>query len=288
MVSESLSGTSRRGNGPRGKWVLRTGAWIDRALTWGLDPEERSALLHERGADRFDHLADPDASVMSVTGRTGRSAVADVGYLILGGEATAVPVAFMFAVIGLGAFWQAATADFEPIVRMFNAILAVGLVAVAAAGLRRPRAIYRPWLLPALLIASIGTLGGAITIPIVAGTEVYDLANKGALVVVTIGFLVVAAAVTPSTVNRIWLIRGGAVLWAAALGNAIAQLGWGVVDAGTGTSRGAAVMVAVGCVAGAVLLRRLRHVPVTNEGKSRCDRQTGKLGDRDHEEKRGH
>jgi hypothetical protein len=264
MVSESLHGTTGGVSDRRGAWVLRTGTRIDRALTWGLDPEERSALLQEREADRFDHMADPDTSIMAVVGRTGRSALADAGYLVLGGEVTAVPVAVMFAVIGLGAFWQAATADFEPILRMFNAILAVGLVAVAAAGLRRPRAIYRPWLLPALLIASIGTLGGAITIPIIAGTEVYDLANKGALVVVTIGFLVVAAAVVPSTVNRIWLIRGGVVLWAAALGNAIAQLGWGVVDAGTGTSRGASFMVAVGCVAGAVLLRRLRHVPVTN------------------------
>jgi hypothetical protein len=264
MVSESLSGASRRGNGPRGKWVLRAGTWIDRALTWGLDPDERSALLRERGADRFDHLADPDASVMSIAGRTARSAVADVGYLILGGEATAVPVAFMFAVIGLGAFWQTLTADFVPIVRMFDGILGVGLVAIAAAGVRRPRAIYKPWLLPAMIIASIGTLGGAITIPIVSGTEVYDLANKGALLVVTFGFLVVALALAPSTVNRTWLIRGGVVLWAAALGNAIARVGWGVVDAGTGTSRGAAFMVAIGCVAGAVLLRRLRDVPITN------------------------
>jgi hypothetical protein len=127
MVSESLRGTSRMGNGPRGEWVLHAGAWIDRVLTWGLDPDEQSALLQERGADRFDHLADPDASV-----------------------------------------------------------------------------------------------------------------------------------------NRTWLIRGGVVLWAAALGNAIAQVGWGVVDAGTGTSRGAAFMVAIGCVAGAVLLRRLRDVPITN------------------------
>lgn len=264
MVSESQQGTTGRGNRRPGAWVLLIGVWIDRALTWGLDPEERSSLLQEREADRFDHLADPDASIMAVAGRTARSAVADGRHLILGGEATAVPLAAMFAVIGLGAFWQTTTADFEPIVRTFDGILGVGLVAAAAAGLRRPRAMYRPWLLPAVIIASIGTLGGAVTIPIVAGTEVYDLANKGALLLVTIGFAIVALALVPSNVSRKWLVRGGAVVWIAALGNAIAQLGWGVVDAGTGTSRGATFMVAVGCVVGAALLARLRGIPVTD------------------------
>ena len=264
MVSDTLGSAHGGDHRHRGSWVLRAGAWIDRALTLGLEPEERAGLIQERGADRADHFADLDASVWAVAARTARSAVADIGYLILGGEATAIPVAVMFAIIGFGAFWQASTSEFSLFNRVFDGTLGVGLIAIAAAGLRCPRAIYRPWLLPAAVIAAIGTLGGTITIPIVAGTEIYDLANKGALAIVTVGFVLVALAVVPSTVNRTWLIRGGAVLWIAALGNAVAQVGWAVVDAGMQTSRGASVMVAVGCVVGAALLGRLRNVPVTN------------------------
>lgn len=266
MVSQRLHSVYRGGSRHRGTWILRVGAWIDRALTRGLEPREREAQLRERQADRADHLADPDATVASVAARTARSGASDLGYLLLGGEATAIPVAVMFAVIGVGAFWQTVTADFEPLVRMFDAVLGVGLVAVAAAGLRHPRSIYRPWLLPAVVIASIGTLGGALTIPIVAGTEVYDLANKAALGVVGVGFVVVAIALLPRTVNRTWLVRGGAVLWVAALGNAVAQLGWAVVNAGTETSRGASLTVAAGCVVGAALLGRLRNIPITGRG----------------------
>lgn len=279
MVSNTVNDHIGGDRGPRGAWVLRVGARIDRALTRGLEPREREAQLRERQADRADHLADPDATVASVAARTARSGASDLGYLLLGGEATAIPVAVMFAIIGVGAFWQTATAEFEPVVRTFDAVLGVGLVAVAAAGLRHPRSIYKPWLLPAVVIASIGTLGGALTIPIVAGTEVYDLANKAALGAVGVGFVVVAIALLPRTVNRTWLVRGGAVLWVAALGNAVAQLGWAVVNTGTETSRGASLMVAAGCVVGAALLGRLRNIPITGRGEQAMPSVITELGE---------
>src|SRR5680860_1014323 len=124
---DSLEGMNRRG----GAVVLTWASWADRALTWGLDPADREDLLRERETDRVDHLHDPEAAMFSLVVRSLRSAIADVWYRFFDNDASALPVSFVFALIGIAAISDAFTSDFPPLLHLLDISTGVGFLAMA-------------------------------------------------------------------------------------------------------------------------------------------------------------
>ena len=150
----------------RGTAVLLGAGYVDRALTWGLEPSERAETLRERESDRFELVADPDASMASVVARSVASSLSDIWYRFVGSETSALPLAVVFAIVGVGALADAFTSDIPPMHAFLNVVTGIGYLALAAAGLRQPRKLQRAWLLPGLGLASFGTMAGAIVMPV--------------------------------------------------------------------------------------------------------------------------
>ncbi len=161
--------------------MLSLASYLDRALTWGLESVERNEILHEREADRFEHVADPEASMASIVARSVWSSVADVWYRFVGAETSALPLAIMSAVVGVGAIVDAFTLGITPTLAGLNVVAGIGYVAMAAAGMRQPRKLQRTWLLPGLVLASFGTIAGAIMLPATAEAGLYGWVAKIAL-----------------------------------------------------------------------------------------------------------
>lgn len=231
-------------------------------LTWGLDPAERAEILSERESDRFEHVADPDASMASVVARSIWSSLGDVWYRFVSVETSALPLALAFAVIGIGALADAFTSELSPAVAGFNVLTGVGYLALAAAGLRQPRRLQRVWLLPGLVLASIGTMSGAVVIPVASDAGPFGWFAKVALAGVATGLAVVAVALMRPHFDRAWIIRGGKIIWGSALFMAVGAIGWTVVDAPIYSTRWSSLMVATACVVGAAFIARLRNIEV--------------------------
>ncbi len=263
---------SQRGRGDSGgpQWpvhrsetaVLSWGGYLDRALTWGLEPLERDEILHERAADRFEHLADPDSSISSVLARSIWSAVGDIWFRFVGVETSALPLAIVFAVVGIGALADAFSRGITPILAGLNIVTGIGYLAMAAAGLRQPRKLQRTWLLPGLVLASIGTMAGAITLPPTPEAGLFGWVAKIALAGVGTGLAVVAVTLIRPHFERVWIIRGGVIIWGSALFMAVGEVGWTIADAPIYSSRWSSLMVAFACVVGATVIARLRNIEV--------------------------
>jgi hypothetical protein len=247
---------------PRGSCFLRCAASFDRALTWGLEPLERDEILREREADRFDHVADPDASIASVVTRSVLSAMADIWYRFVGAETSALPLAIVFGVVGVGALADAFTNGITPTIAGLNVVTGIGYLAMAAAGLRQPRKLQRTWLLPGLVLASIGTMAGALVLPPTSEAGLFGWVAKVALAGVATGLAVVAVTLVRPQFNRAWIIRGGVIIWGSALFMAVGAVGWTIADAPIYSSRWSSLMVALACVVGAALIVRLRDIEV--------------------------
>ncbi|MEN8114735.1 MAG: hypothetical protein ABFS21_10130 [Actinomycetota bacterium] len=246
----------------RGACFLSCAERIDRMLTWGLDPEEREGILRERLADRYEHLTDLDATLGAVAARSIRSALADVWYRFMGGDISAFPVAAMFALIGLGALSDTLISDMPFLLVVFNAVTAAGFIAMAVAGFIRPRELKRAWLLPGAAMASIGSMGGAVLLPVTPDAALYDLFTKLSLGGVAVGLAVVAFSLASRTPNRTWFLKGGAILWSSALVFAVGQFGWAIAATPVYSTRSSTLMVALAAVVGAAVLSRLRHLPI--------------------------
>ena len=243
--------------------MLSWASCLDRALTWGLEPVERDEILHEREADRFEHVADPEASMASIVARSVWSSVADVWYRFVGAETSALPLAIMSAVVGVGAIVDAFTLGITPTLAGLNVVTGIGYVAMAAAGIRQPRKLQRTWLLPGLVLASFGTIAGAIMLPATAEAGLYGWVAKIALAGVGTGLAVVAVTLIRPHFNRAWIIRGGGIIWGSALIMAVGALGWTIADAPIYSTRWSSLMVAFACVVGAGIIARLRNIDVT-------------------------
>lgn len=248
--------------GRAGVIVLSWAGWFDRLLTWGLEPAERAEILSERESDRFEHIADPDASTTSIVTRSVWSSLGDVWYRFVGSDTSALPLALAFALIGIGAFADAFTSEISPVVAGFNVVTGAGYLALAAAGIRQPRKLQRVWLLPGLVLASIGTMSGAVVMPVATDAGPFALFAKVALAGVATGLAIVAVALMRPHFDREWIIRGGKIIWGSALFMAIGAIGWTVVDAPIYSTRWSSLMVAVACVVGAAVLARLRNIEV--------------------------
>lgn len=261
---------SRRSNedGPslsahrRGAAVLSWAGYLDRVLTWGLEPVERAETLHEREADRFEHLSDPETSTASVVIRSILSALSDVWYRFVGTETSALPLAIVFGVVGIGALADAFTNGITPMIAGFNVVTGIGYLALAAAGLRQPRKLQRVWLLPGLVLASFGTMAGAVALPPTAEAGLFGWFSKVALAGVGTGLAVVAVTLIRPHFDRAWIIRGGVIIWGSALFMAVGAIGWTIADAPIYSSRWSSLMVAFACVVGAAVIARLRNIEV--------------------------
>jgi hypothetical protein len=242
--------------------VLSWASCVDRALTWGLEPVERDEILREREADRFEHVADPEASMASIVARSVWSAVADVWYRFVGAETSALPLAIVFAVVGIGALADAFTLGITPTLAGLNVVTAIGYLAMAAAGIRQPRRLQRTWLLPGLVFASCGTIAGAIILPPTAEAGMFGWVAKIALAGVGSGLAVVAVTLIRPHLNRAWIVRGGVIMWGSALFMAVGALGWTIADAPIYSSRWSSLMVAFACVVGAGVIARLRNIEI--------------------------
>jgi len=245
-----------------GAAILSLVGWLDRALTWGIEPTEREEILSERESDRYEHVADPDASMVSVMARSAWSSVGDVWYRFIGTEASALPLAIVFAIVGIGAIADAFTSGISQTVAAFNVLTGVGYIALAAAGLRQPRKLQRAWLLPGLVLASIGTMAGAILMPVASDAGPFGWFAKAGLAGVATGLAIVAVALLFPRSNRVWLVRGGTIIWGSALFMAVGAVGWTIVDAPIYSTRWSSLMVAVACVLGAAVIARLRNIEV--------------------------
>ena len=245
-----------------GAAVLSLAGWFDRALTWGLEPTEREEILRERESDRYEHVADSDASMVSVIARSAWSSVGDVWYRFIGAEASALPLAIVFAVVGIGAMTDALTTGIPRTHAAFNVVTGIGYLALAAAGLRQPRKLQRAWLLPGLMLASIGTMAGAILMPVASDAGPFGWFAKAALAGVATGLAVVAVALLFPRSNRVWIVRGGTIIWGSALFMAVGAVGWTIIDAPIYSTRWSSLMVAVACVLGSAVIVRLRNIEV--------------------------
>lgn len=246
----------------RGMAVLSGAGYVDRILTWGIEPNERAETLQERESDRFEHISDPDASMASVVARSVASSLSDVWYRFVGSETSALPLAAMFAIIGVGALADGFVSDIPPMHAFLNVVTGIGYLAMAAAGLRQPRKLKSAWLLPGLVLASSGTMGGAIVIPVTPEAGLFAWIVKAALVGVATGLAVVAVAFVRPGSGRVWIIRGGGILWGSALLMAVGAVGWTIADAPIESTRWSSLMVAFACVVGAAVIARLRNIEV--------------------------
>ena len=242
--------------------VLSLANWFDQALTWGLEPGEREEILQERKGDRYEHVTDPDASMVSVMTRSLRSSLGDVWYRFIGTETSALPLAIVFAVVGVAALADAFTGDIPQTHAILNAVTGIGYLALAAAGLRQPRKLQRVWLLPGLLLASVGTMAGAILMPVASDAGPFAWFSKVALAGVATGLAVVAVALVVPRLDRVWITRGGTIIWGSALFMAVGAAGWAFIDAPIYSTRWSSLMVAVACVLGAAVIARLRNIEV--------------------------
>ena len=242
--------------------VLSLASWFDRALTWGLEPGEREETLQERKSDRYEHVTDPDASMVSVMTRSLWSSLGDVWYRFIGTEASALPLAIVFAVVGVAALADAFTVGISQTVAAFNVVTGIGYLALAAAGLRQPRKLQRVWLLPGLLLASVGTMAGAILIPVASDAGPFAWFAKVALAGVATGLAVVAVALMFPRLDRVWITRGGTIIWGSALFMAVGAVGWAIIDAPIYSTRWSSLMVAFAAVVGAAVIARLRNIEV--------------------------
>lgn len=242
--------------------VLAWAGRADRALTWGMDPVEREDLLRERGSDRLDQLLDGDATVTHLAIRSLKSVVADIWYRFFESEASSVPLALMFLLVGIGALADAFTVDFPGPVRILDLSTALGFFTMAVAGFRRPHALHRKWLLPGLVLASVGAIGGAIAVPLEPGTEVLAIVNKGSFGIGGIGLAVIALALIPKRPSRTWVRRGGTLVWGAAVMLAVGQIGWVAIATPVYSTRSSSLIVGAAAVVGAAVIGRIRHMPV--------------------------
>ncbi|MEN8235764.1 MAG: hypothetical protein ABFR89_12675 [Actinomycetota bacterium] len=252
------TGAAPRRHGCLLDWAAR----VDRVLTWGLDPDVRDELLQERAADRYDHLADPDASLSGVFARSLQSAFADLVYRFLGGDVSAVPIAVLFALIGFAAIADTLTSHLPVMLDIFNVTTGIGFLALAVAGFVHPRKLKRAWLLPGAVAVSIGAIAGAILLPVAPEAAMFDWIAKIGLGGGGLGFGLIAGSVASSTPNRVWYQRGGTVVWASGLFLGIGLFGWAIVSTPVYSTRASTLLVAVALVVGAALLSRLRHVPI--------------------------
>lgn len=246
----------------RGAAVLPWAGQVDRALTWGCEPVEREEILQEREGDRLEHLADPDASMASVVVRSVRSSLSDIWYRFVGAETSALPLAIVFAVVGLGAIADAFTNGITPRLAGLNVVTGIGYLAMAAAGVRQPRKLQRTWLLPGLVLASFGTMAGAFELPPTPEAGLFGWVAKVALAGVGTGLAVVAVTLIRPHFNRVWIIRGGTIIWGSALFMAVGAIGWTIADAPIHSTRWSSLMVALACVVGAAVIARLRNIEV--------------------------
>ena len=246
----------------RGIAALSWASNLDRTLTWGTEPVERDEILREREADRFEHLTDPEASMASVVTRSIMSSLADIWYRFVGTETSALPLAIVFALVGIGALADAFTRGITPTLLGLNVVTGIGYLAMAAAGLRQPLKLQRVWLLPGLVLASFGTIAGAIVLPPTAEAGLFGWVAKVALAGVGVGLAVVAVTLIRPQFDRAWIIRGGRVIWGSALFMAVGAVGWTVADAPIYSSRWSSLMVAFACVVGAAVIARLRNIEV--------------------------
>lgn len=256
--TDSLDGTSRHG----GAVVLTWASRADRVLTWGLDPLEREDLLREREADRIDHFHDPEAAMFSLVVRSVRSAISDVWYRLFDNDPSALPLSFMFALIGIAALSDAFTSDFPPLLRLLDISTGVGFLAMAVGGFRRPRELHRSWILPGLVLASVGALGGAIAMPTGGGNAVFGWVNRVGFGAGAVGLAVIALALILAPASRTWVLRGGALIWGAAMLMAVGQIGWALMASPIYSTRGSSLTVAAASVVGAAVIGRTRHLPV--------------------------
>jgi len=245
-----------------GAAVLSLAGWFDRALTWGLEPTEREEILRERESDRYEHVTDPDASMVSVVTRSVWSSLGDVWYRFVETEASALPLAIMFAIAGMGALVDTFTSDVSAMVGALQVITAIGYFALAAAGLRQPRVLQRVWLIPGLVLASFGTIAGAFVVPAAPNSGPFGWFFKLALAGLGIGLAIVAIALIRDGGSRKWIIRGGTVMWGSALVLAIGGIGWAIVDVPIYSTRLSSLMVAFAGVVGAAVITRMRNIEV--------------------------
>ena len=198
----------------------------------------------------------------SVVVRSVRSSLADIWYRFVGGEASALPLAAVFAVVGVGALADAFTNGITPTLAGLNVVTGIGYLAMAAAGLRQPRKLQRAWLLPGLVLASIGTMAGAVALPLTAEAGLFGWFAKVALAGMATGLAVVAAALVRPHFDRAWIIRGGVIIWGSALFMAVGAIGWTIADAPIYSTRWSSLVVAFACVVGAAVIARLRNIEV--------------------------
>jgi len=247
-----------------GGWILEGAAVVDRVLTWGIDPEIRDDLLMERAADRFDHIADPDASLASVLTRSIKSAFADLAYRFLGGEVSAVPVAILFAIIGLGSMADTMTSHLPAVVNGFNLLTGAGFLVLAMGGLAHPRELRRRWLLPGAVLVSIGAMAGAVMFPIENGSVMFDWLTRMALAGGGLGFALIAGSLMMPVPSRKWYRRGGLFIWGSGLFLGVGLLGLAVLAEPVYSTRASTFIIAIASIVGTALLGRLRFVPVAS------------------------
>jgi len=261
MTSVNLDDSGGRAALPRDRCLMECAERMDRLLTWGLEPAEREDILRERLADRYDHLA--DAPLSAVLFRSLRSALADLWYRLVGGDMSAIAVAAMFALIGFGALSDTFTSDMPLLLNAMNLFTALGFITMAVAGFVRPRALERAWLLPGVVLASIGSLGGAVALPVPPGAGLYDWFTKLALGGVAVGLAVVAVSLVPRTPTRSLFVKGGTILWSSAFVFAVGQFGWAIFAVPVYSTRSSSLMVAAAAVVAAAVLSRIRHLPIS-------------------------
>jgi len=264
MTSRESGGAGTKMPRSRGAWILTGAAAADRVFTWGLEPTERSDLPLEREADRFDHLADPDASLPAVVIRSFRSAFADLAYRFLGGEVSALPLAILLAIIGLGAIADTITSHLPVMLNVFNLLTGVGFLALAVAGFANPRELRRRWLLPGAVLVFVGAVAGAILLPVEGGSVTFDWVTKIALGGAGLGFGIIAGSLVASNPNRVWYQRGGMLVWGSGLFLGIGLFGLALLAQPVYSTRASTLVVATASVVGTALLSRFRHVPVAS------------------------
>ena len=79
---------------------------------------------------------------------------------------------------------------------------------------------------------------------------------------VATGLAIVAVALLFPRSNRVWIVRGGTIIWGSALFMAVGAVGWTIIDAPIYSTRWSSLMVAVACVVGAAVIVRLRNIEV--------------------------
>lgn len=253
-----------------GKVVLA----IDRALTWGMDPDARESMLAEQAADWEAMSRD--------VGRTGRWRMITrqlrgippaIWWRLTRREITGIPAAAGMTVLVVAIMFEMAIPGYPPDHRLNLSLVAAGLAIAVWRLIRRPRRIVAAeWRVAALLVGS-GAIGSMLTFPSHDGWSSYDPVEMGAPIddsIVWVGIAVFAVGcyslVAASLVvrhRRRMVLAAGLLVIVGALIVATTEVVWGVWAAQIDLYATATWLVsALGTVVGAHMLYRLRNLEI--------------------------